>query len=219
MLDEATYELMAKRLQEGSSSVAALFDEIKRLPDDRLQRFHAEMRRGHESDVRIFFYRTLYRFHSRRPDVREEYVRLIRSRRHGWRQSPRTTLIACADLIDIGDYDSAFATLRSLLWLSRRRWRISALFQILRIGQSSESHRRRCLPYAHSLRRLLEGDLTGGRNEDRITKYALCNLFITRGFVREFKNDTDSPLVRDAAERLEQAMNGLLADERSWDAC
>jgi len=219
MLDDATYQLMAQRLEDGSSSAAALFDELKQLPDDRLQRFGEEMRRANEIDVRIFFYRTLYRFHAPRPEVREEYLKLIRGRRLDWRRTPRTALIACADLIDIGDYDAAFRTLRSFLWLRRRSWRISALFQILRIGQRSEAYYARCLPYARSLRQVLEAELSDGRNEDRITKYALCSLFITRGFVREFKNDTDSPLIRDAAARLDHVVAGLLADERNWDAC
>ena len=153
-----------------------------------------------------------------RAEVREEYLKLIRSRRSGWRRTPRTTLIACADLIDIGDYDAAFSRLRSLLWL-RRRWRISALFQILRIGQCSDAYWKRCLPYARSLRAILEAELARGRNDDRITKYALCSLFITRGFLRDFKNATDSPLIRDAAARLEHTVAGLLADERNWDAC
>lgn len=219
MLDEATYQLLAQRLEDGLSPAAALFDELKQLPGERLQRFSEEMRQANEIDVRIFFYRTLYRFHAPRPEVREEYLKLIRSQRRSWRRSPRTTLIACADLIDIGDYDAAFSTLRSLRWLHRRRWRISALFQILRIGQCSEAHWARCLPYARSLRTILEAELTLGRDEDRITKYALCSLFITRGFVRDFKNGTDSPLIRDASARLEHAMAGLLADERNWDAC
>jgi hypothetical protein len=176
------------------------------------------MRQANEIDVRIFFYRTLYRFHAAHPDVREEYLKLIRRHRAGWRRTPRTTLIACADLIDTGDYDAAFSRLRSLLW-RRRRWRISALFQILRIGQRSEAYWLRCLPYARSLRSMLEAELARGRNEDRVTKYAVCSLFITRGFVRDFKNDTDSPLIRDAAARLEHTVAGLLADERNWDAC
>lgn len=219
MLDEATYQLMARRLEDGTSTAADLFEQLKQLPDDRLQRFHDEMRQANEADVRIFFYRTLYRFHTRRPDVREQYVKLIRSQSPNWRRTPRTTLIACADLIDIGDYDAAFERLRSFLWFRRRRWKISALFQILRIGQCSEAYWARCLPYARSLRRLLEAELARGRHEDRITKYALCNLFITRGFVRGFRHDTDSPLIHDAAERLEDAIAALLTDERTWDAC
>ena len=120
MVDEATYRLMAQRLEDGSTSAAALFDELKQLPGDSLERFREEMRHANEIDVRIFFYRTLYRFHAPRAEVREEYLKLIRSRRSGWRRTPRTTLIACADLIDIGDYDAAFSRLRSLLWLRRR---------------------------------------------------------------------------------------------------
>jgi uncharacterized protein (DUF2236 family) len=219
MLDEATYQILARRLEDGSSSAATLFDELTQLPDHRLDRFSEEMRRADEIDVRIFFYRTLYRFHAPHPEVREEYLKLLRRRRPDWRRSPRTALIGCADLIDVGDYDAAFRSLRSFMWLRRRSWRISALFQILRIGQYSEAYYARCLPYARSLRTILEAELTRGRNEDRITKYAVCSLFITRGFVREFTNDTDSPLIRDAAARLEHTISELLADERNWDAC
>jgi hypothetical protein len=219
VLDDATYRLLAQRLRDGRCSTAALFDEAKRLPDEQIRRFRREIEQADEIDVRIFFYRVLYRFYLKRPDVRDEYVGLIRSARTAWRRTPRTALIFCADLIDVGEYDAAFTALRSRVWRYNRRWRISALFQLLRIGHCSEAHRARCLRYVRWLRRMLEADLARGRNEDRVTKYALCSLFITHGYVRAFKDDTDSDLVREAAARLERGMAELLIDERSWDAC
>lgn len=219
MLNDATYRLLARRLQDGSCSVTALFDEVKRLPEGQIQQFRREMGHGDEIDVRIFFYRVLYRFYVKRPDVRNEYVGLIRSAGAPWRRTLRTNLIDCADLIDVGEYDAAFTVLRSLLWRCNRRWRISALFQILRIGHCSMAHRARCLPYARSLRTMLEADFSRGHHEDRVTKYALCSLFITHDHVRTLKDDTDSNLVREVAARLERGMAELLADERSWDAC
>jgi hypothetical protein len=66
------------------------------------------------------------------------------------------------------DYDTAFERLRSFLWLRRRRWKISVLFQILRIGHCSETYWPRCLPDARSLRTWLEAELIRGHHEDRI---------------------------------------------------
>jgi len=219
VLDDATYRLLAQRLQDGHASVMTLFDEVKRLPDEQIRQFRSQIKQSDEIDVRIFFYRVLYRFYLQRPDVRDEYVRLIRSKGVAWRRSFRTNLIDCADLIDVGEYDAGFNALRTLLWRCNRRWKISALFQMLRIGHRSEAHRARCLPYARSLRTMLEADLSRGRHEDRVTKYALCSLFITHSLVRSYKDDTDSNLVREVAARLERGIAELLADERSWDAC
>lgn len=219
MLDCSVYRTAARKLSSGKIRLNRLFNFVKNLPDfKQVERLHLAIKMEGERNAEIFFLRTLYRFHLRRRNIRSRYLSLILSELSLNRISERSLVIYYADLIDCGNFQKAFNLLTKSVLKWKGRWRLSALFQLVRLGVKSSSRARLCVGGAKELRRLLEEEFDARVHQDRISKYILCSLFISSFYLRKMQGRT-SPFVREICKQMDEQLETLLSTEEYWNAC
>jgi len=168
------------------------------------------------SSTYIHFCRVLYRFYLALPELRSAYLDEIF--RHASLDGQRL-IIYCCDRIEIGEYDTALQLLEDHLDELNTRWKIRALFQIVRIAVLEPRFTRRAYPHALVLRSLLEEDFQTSLANDRSTKYALCSIFITLVQLQKMKGITESRIIEKADQEICVQLGELLNNPVYWDAC
>lgn len=201
MLDPQVFREIAEKITSREVPVSEAYERVIGDPG--------------KAEARVHFYRNLYRFYLREEAIRQEYLKHLEPPES---LRDRLMVVRAADWIDLGSYDRAFTLLTAGLPGLDERWLKSALFQMVRIGVRSEKHADACLEPALRLRGLLEEEFRAGRREDRITKYALCSLFITRQRIRQM-SPAASSYVKRVAEGIEKEIGRVLSAEENWDAC
>lgn len=97
---------------------------------------------------------------------------------------------------------------------------MSALFQIVRLGIRSKLYSDCRVPYAKKLRALLESLFDANIQQDTLSKYALCNLFITSRYIHHMKKDPKiSPFVEKVSNQINTKIKHILSIKSYWDAC
>jgi hypothetical protein len=215
-----TYEIfreVARKIQDKEVTVSQAFDwTMANYAAAQTSRLKGIIDDDGEIGARVAFYRTIFRFYFKDEEVRNEYLKLIAE---PGKLDGRLVVTLSSDFIDQGHYERALELLSARLEELDQRWLKSALFQIVRIGAYCAELENQCIEPAIRLRNLCEAEFDANIYQDRISKYSLCNLFITRAYIKKMGPKSNSELIKAVTKSIEADIDRILAIGENWEAC
>jgi hypothetical protein len=100
-----------------------------------------------------------------------------------------------------------------------KRWERSVLFQLLHLDFLEPAKAVHAVSYARRIRASLEKKYDAGeKQEDTVTKYALCNLYLTLFHCRALAASCSMPAVKAANQKIIAEVSKILSDQDLWNA-